>query len=132
MTERIEVSAVIDGATPSDVYDAWIDGEAHAEMTGAAASSEPRPGGRFTAWDGYIEGTHVELERPSRILQRWRSAEFPEDAGDSLLEVRLDRVEGGTRVSIVHWDIPDGQGASYEAGWVEHYFEPMRRHFARR
>jgi activator of HSP90 ATPase len=129
MAERIEVSAVIEGVAPEDVFDAWVDGPKHAAMTGAAAQSDARAGGRFTAWDGYIEGTHVELDRPRRIVQRWRSAEFPEGAPDSRLEVRLDEASAGTRITIVHSDIPNGQGAQYEAGWAEHYFDPMRAFF---
>ena len=129
MADRIEVSAVIEGASPEAVYDAWIDGDGHAAMTGAAATSDARAGGRFTAWGGYIEGTHETLERPSRIVQRWRTSEFPDDASDSRLEVRLEPAEGGTRVTFVHSAIPDGQGAKYETGWVEHYVDPMRAHF---
>ncbi|MEZ4337490.1 MAG: SRPBCC domain-containing protein [Sandaracinaceae bacterium] len=116
-------------ALPEVVYDAWTDATGHTRMTGAGATSDPRAGGAFTAWDGYITGTHVELERPRRILQRWRTAEFPEGAADSRLEIRLDEEGGGARIRILHSEIPAGQGGRYEAGWVEHYLEPMKRHF---
>src|SRR5688500_8872522 len=116
MADAFEISAII-AADAAAIYDAWIDATKHAAMTGAPATSDPRAGGRFTAWDGYIEGTHVELERPSRIVQAWRTAEFPDDASDSHLEVRLAEAEGGTRVTIAHWEIPEGQGAKYEQGW---------------
>jgi uncharacterized protein YndB with AHSA1/START domain len=128
MTEAIEVEATIE-ASPEAIYDAWIDGDEHAAMTGADASSDQRVGGAFTAWGGYITGTHESLERPTRIVQRWRTSEFPDDAPDSRLEVLLEAVEGGTRVKILHSEIPDGQGASYDQGWVDHYFEPMRSYF---
>jgi uncharacterized protein YndB with AHSA1/START domain len=115
---------------PLDVYDAWISGERHAAMTGAPATSEPHAGGEFTAWDGYITGWHLELEPAVRILQTWRTSEFPEGAADSRVEVLFAEAPEGTRVTLVHRDIPDGQASRYEAGWKDYYFTPMQEYFA--
>ncbi|MDA1035740.1 MAG: SRPBCC domain-containing protein [Chloroflexi bacterium] len=116
-------------ATPEQVYEAWLDGDQHSEMTGAGATANAKVGGAFTAWDGYIEGTNVELVEYGRIVQRWRTLEFPVDAPDSLLEITLEPSNGGTLITINHSEIPDGQGDSYKTGWVDHYFEPMAEHF---
>ncbi len=129
MLEKIEVEAVIP-ASPKQIYEAWLDSEGHAALTGGSqASVDPRPGGRFSAWDGYIEGTTLEVQPHRRILQAWRTSEFPEGSQDSRLEVLLKAVPGGTRVTLRHSDIPEGQGQEYAQGWVDHYFEPMKRHF---
>ena len=130
-TESIECEDVVP-ATPEQIYDAWIDGAGHAAMTGAGATSEAVVGGEFTAWDGYIRGQHVELSRPSRIVQRWITAQFPEGAGSSRVEILLEPTDGGTRVRILHSEIPEGQGASYDGGWVTHYYEPMKKYFGAR
>jgi uncharacterized protein YndB with AHSA1/START domain len=130
-TETIHVVGHVP-AKPAAVYEAWIDGEGHAAMTGARASSEAREGGRFSAWDDYIEGTHLELRAPSRIVQAWRTSEFLPRSRDSKLIVVLEAEESGTRVTIVHTDIPPGQGAQYERGWKDHYLEPMRSYFVSR
>jgi len=119
-------------ALPAQVYEAWLDAANHGAMTGSEATSDPRPGGRFTAWDGYIEGTHEELYPPHRIVQRWRTSEFPADAPDSRLEVHLAPHPEGTAVTFVHTGIPAGQGAAYEQGWVDHYLTPMRQYFVER
>lgn len=129
--ESIEVSGVVP-VSPSDLFEAWLNGEAHADMTGAEASSDPRVGGRFTAWGGYIEGTTLELEPPRRIVQAWRTSAFPADAPDSRLEMRFEAAEGGTRLTFVHTHIPDGQGADYQQGWVDHYLTPMSRFYGQR
>ena len=81
-------------------------------------------------WDGYAEGSTIELEPGRRIVQRWRSTEFPLEAGDSLLEIRLEPLENGTRVAFLHSEIPEGQATKYEQGWREHYLEPMDRYFS--
>jgi len=129
-TESFRVSTVI-RATPTQIYDAWLDGERHGKMTGGDATGEPVVGSRFTAWGGYISGTNIELAPGRRIVQRWRSTEFPPDAPDSLLEVVLEPDPGGTRLSLSHSEIPEGQGPSYRTGWDDHYFKPMKTYFGR-
>ncbi len=127
-TDSFQVSAIIP-ATPEKVYKAWLSGREHAAMTGGGATGSARIGGRFTAWDGYIEGKHVELEPGKRIVQTWRTSEFAAADPDSRLEVVLTPAKGGTKVTLKHSDIPAGQGAGYKSGWVEHYFEPMKDYF---
>ena len=97
--------------------------------TGSPAEVDPAVGGRFTAWDGYIAGTNIELEPYRRILQAWRTSEFPTGSPDSRLEVLLEAVEGGTRLTINHSHIPEGQGAMYAQGWQDFYFTPMRAYY---
>jgi uncharacterized protein YndB with AHSA1/START domain len=116
-------------ADPLEVYRAWLSGARHTAMTGGAATSEQRKGGVFTAWDGYISGKHLELEPGARILQTWRTIEFPGGAPDSRLEIRLAKVAQGTRLTLLQSGIPDGQGEMYSDGWQEHYFAPMSRYF---
>lgn len=128
MPESRTVTAEIP-ASPEAIFDAWMSSEGHASMTGAGAKVDPRVGGRFSAWDEYISGTTLELDRPRRLVQAWRTSEFPEDAPDSRVEVRLEKTDDATRVTITHTDIPDGQGDAYEAGWQEYYFLPMNDWF---
>ncbi len=128
MTESFTISAYIP-ATPLQVYQAWLDSREHAAITGSKAEVEPGIGGAFTAWDGYIRGRTLELAEGQRILQSWRTTEFPLGSEDSLLELLLEEAPGGTRVVLRHSGIPEGQGASYQSGWGDNYFEPMKRYF---
>jgi uncharacterized protein YndB with AHSA1/START domain len=129
--ESIRVSAVIP-ATPDRIYEAWLDAEQHSAFTGGRATIEPGVGGRHTAWDGYIEGETLELDPGRRIVQSWRSLDFPAGASPSRLEVLLAETAGGTELTLVHTEIPEGQGEQYETGWVDHYFKPMAQYFSRR
>jgi len=128
-TETIQVSGIIH-ASPDRIYQAWLDSDEHSKFTGGKASVESGIGGKFTAWDGYIQGTTLELEPGRRIVQSWRTTEFPSDSGDSRLEIHFEPVEEGTRIVLLHSDIPTGQGTQYEQGWKEHYLEPLARYFA--
>lgn len=126
--ERFEMSTVIP-ASPDRVYEAWLDSADHSAMTGGDAEIDPRVGGPFTAWDGYIEGTTTELAPGRRIVQRWQTSEFPPGSSPSVLEVELAQHPGGTLLTLRHSEIPEGQGDSYRQGWGDHYFTPMTAFF---
>ena len=128
-TETIELSRYLP-APPLRIFDAWLDAADHAAMTGGKATVASREvGGRYTAWDGYIDGSHVALEPGVRILQSWRSDDFPAEAVDSLLEVRLAPEDDGTRITIRHSDLPEGQGPGLLEAWDEYYLTPMEAFF---
>ncbi len=130
MADSLELYVDV-GATPAEVYRAWTSSAGHAKMTGSSAKFEAKPGGKHSAWDGYIWGKTTALS-PGRLLkQTWRTTDFPESAPDSVVEVRFAAVDGGTRVTIVHTEIPVGQGKSYDAGWKQFYFKPMLATFGK-
>jgi activator of HSP90 ATPase len=116
--------------TPQAVYDAWMSSSGHSAMTGAQAQVDPTTGGAFEAWDGYITGRTLVVEPGQRIVQSWRTSEFSEAEGDSQIEVVLEPVDEGTRMTIRHTNVPDGHFSYEQDGWREHYFDPMRRYFA--
>ena len=128
MSEQFEMTAEIP-ASPQAVYDAWMSSDGHAGMTGAGAEVDATVDGAHSAWDGYIWGVTKELEPGTRILQTWRTSEFADGDEDSLLEVRLEPSGSGTKLTLIHTNIPDGQGDSYHQGWIDHYFDPMKDYF---
>jgi activator of HSP90 ATPase len=128
MPESLHLETILH-ATPEQIYAAWLDSREHGLFTGSAAEIDPQVGGSFTAWEGYIQGQTLEVEPFHRIRQSWRTTEFPEDCGDSDLELLFDSVSEGTRLTLVHTNIPDGQGESYRQGWEDYYFTPMQAYF---
>jgi len=124
-----KLSAVIP-AKPSEIYKAWLSTKGHTAMTGSLAKVNGKVGGKFTAWDGYIFGTTLELTPDQHIVQAWRTSEFPDEAPDSHLEIDLKEVKGGTQVMLTHTKIPEGQD-SYRQGWEDFYFKPMQAYFAK-
>lgn len=114
-----------------ELYQAWLDSKQHAGFTGAVARIVPQVGGKFSAWDGYILGKTVDLTPYRRIVQAWRTTDFPDGCDDSLVEITLERVRGGTKLTIRHTDIPEGQREAYKDGWRQFYFNPMKKYFQR-
>jgi activator of HSP90 ATPase len=131
MPEKIKLSAVIP-ATPKVIYNAWLDSKAHSAFTGGGvAKIDPKVKGKFTAWDDYISGTNLELVPHKKIVQAWRTTEFPAKHPDSRLEVILEPAAKGTKVTLIHSEIPDGQSADYKKGWKDFYFTPMKKYFSK-
>ena len=116
-------------AKPAEIYEAWLSSEGHTAMTGSPANVDGYVGGEFSAWDGYIFGTTLELTSNQRLVQAWRTTEFPGGAPDSHLEILLEEVPEGTKVTITHNDMPEDQVDSYRQGWEDFYFKPMKEHF---
>jgi activator of HSP90 ATPase len=125
MTESFEISAVFPDVSAEQIYRSWLNSKAHSSFTGSPAQIDGRIGGMFTAWDGYISGRTLEMEPYRRILQAWRTTEFPEDSPDSRLEIIIEEAKGGTKITLRHTEIPAGQGDNYREGWEEYYFLPM-------
>ena len=127
MAIQFVVSAVLK-APAKKIYDAWLNSEGHARMTGGTARVSDKVGGDFEAWDGYIRGKNLILEPYARIVQSWRTTEFSAEDSDSQIEVTFAKAGAGTRVTIRHTRLP-AHGKQYKQGWVENYFEPMGKYF---
>jgi len=111
------------------VYQAFLSTQGHTLMTGSPAKVDGSINGDFTAWDGYIWGAFLELEENKKIVQAWRTAEFPDDAEDSRVEILLEETSGKTKLTLIHTHIPAGQAEGYQQGWEDFYFKPMREFF---
>jgi activator of HSP90 ATPase len=98
-------------------------------MTGSAAKAKPEEGAAFSAWGRYIKGRNLTLEPGRRIVQSWRTTKFTRKDPDSQIEVLLEPVTNGTRLTLHHTNVPDGHTGYQDGGWQEHYFEPMKRYF---
>lgn len=116
-------------STASEIYNAWLSSDGHSAITGSTAKVDGSIGGKFTAWDGYIFGTTLELTPNQRIVQAWRTSEFADDAPDSRLEVFLKDINDGVKVTLTHSDMPEDQVDSYRQGWEDFYFKPMREYY---
>jgi activator of HSP90 ATPase len=121
---------VVVAATPDQVYNALVLPRRHAAFTKSPATGSSKVGGAFTAWDGYISGVHRELVKGRRIVQDWRTTEWPDGAPDSKLTLTLKVVKGGTEITMVHSNVPAEQADSYRQGWIDFYWRPLEQYFA--
>lgn len=121
---------VIAGASASEVYDALMDSKKHAEFTNAKAQIDNKVGGKFTAWDDYIEGESIELDPGKKIVQKWRGSDWTEGEY-SRVTYTLKDVDGGCEIDFHQSDVPSEFAKDVEQGWSDYYWEPLRKYFAK-
>lgn len=114
---------------PEILYNAWLDSRIHSEMTGTDAEIYPEENGPFSIWNGYITGSTIELVKNNKIVQHWRTTDFPEGSDYSVIEIHFNSIPGGTKLILWHYNIPEGQGKDYKDGWKRYYFKPMKEYF---
>jgi len=127
-TEQIEIAITLP-TSPSILFNAWINSKEHSAFTGDSASCSNQEGGKFLIANEYISGRNLELNYPNRILQSWKTKDFPESAENSFIEVFFTDSTKGCRLKIKHSNIPEGQGEKYKEGWKEFYFKPMKEYY---
>jgi len=123
---------VVISATPNEVYEAFVDPKKHSKFTGSKATFDPRVGGEFTAWDGYISGKNLELSEGKRIVQEWQTTEWPKGFPPSRLELTLRKTKEDTEISMIHSGVPAEQAEDIAQGWNEFYWEPLKEFFEKR
>ena len=120
----VEHRASIDiAATPERVFEFLTTDNGMTSWMGQWASLEPVPGGQFAVdIAGYpARGMFLEVDPPRRVIVSWGfagSETLP--PGASTVSFQLTSISSGTRVEVVHTDLPEGDVPGHAAGW-EHF-----------
>ena len=98
---------------------------------GIAAEIEPRPGGIYRLDPNgrdIIRGKYVEVVPNSRIVFTWGFEEpgHPLPSGSTRVEIDLKPDGKGTRVVLVHQELPPEIREKHAFGWA-HYLERLKR-----
>lgn len=115
-------------ASPEEVYEAYVDPKKHEAFTGSRATGSPKVGGRFTAWDGYIEAKYTELVKGERIVHEWKTSEWPSGYPPSVVEIKLEKVGEKTKLTFVQSKVPAEQAEGYRQGWIDNYWVPLKKY----
>lgn len=123
---RVIQQTVTFKASPHEVYELLMDSAKHAAFSGESASISREEGGEISAYGGYITGTNLKLIPDREIVQSWRAVDWPEGYYSTVTFVLLP-IPDGTRLNFTHVDVPDGTEDEFEQGWIDNYWEPMKR-----
>jgi len=125
-TKTIEQSILIK-ASPHEVYEAFMDSKKHSKFTESKAKISREIGGKFTIFEGDLEGKNIELIPDKKIVQSWRSNEegWPK-THYSTITIELESTENGTLLKFKQTEVPSTSFESVREGWDEYYWGPMK------
>lgn len=113
-------------ATPHEVYEALIDSARHSKFTGSKAKISREAGGKFNAYDGWVEGVNVELVPDKKIVQKWRGSDWP-SRHYSVAKFELKKIGKKTELKFTQTGVPEDCLDMIDKGWVEHYWDKMKK-----
>jgi uncharacterized protein YndB with AHSA1/START domain len=112
-------------ASPAAVYGVLTSSEEFARMTGGRkADISKEVGGAVSMFGGDIRAVNVELIPGQRVVQAWRSKNWP-DGVHSIVRFELTPEGKGTKLSFDQAGFPDGAEKMLEGGWHQMYWQPM-------
>ncbi|MBI2829707.1 MAG: SRPBCC domain-containing protein [Chloroflexi bacterium] len=114
--------------SPHEVYEALMDSKKHSEFTASKAIISRKIGGKWTAFDGSLEGVNLELIPDEKIVQSWRGSDWLEGYY-SKVTFSLRKNDGGTQLTLTHSGIPEEHYEDIKQGWHDYYWDPMKQMF---
>jgi len=107
----------------SEIYLAYMDENLHSVITNSEAIINAKKGGRMSAYDGYISGKFLELEKDKLIIQTWKAEEEKWGNQDfSSLTLIFEGDNNSCSVKMIHEGFPIELKKYFEDGWNEHYW----------
>jgi uncharacterized protein YndB with AHSA1/START domain len=135
MTEAVGTEPVVKevriDASPETVFTFFTEPDKLTRWLASEATLDPRPGGiNLQTHPGdtenprgpyYMRGEFVEVAFPSRVVFTWgfENADVGVEPGQSTVEVTLAPDGDGTRLRLVHRDLPESERAPHDGGWAE-------------
>jgi activator of HSP90 ATPase len=121
---------VVFKASPKSLFEAFMDGKKHSAFSGGAPAEISREvGGPWFAFGGQILGRNIELVPNQRIVQAWRSKDWPEGVY-SIVRFELKPEGAGTRLVMDHAGFPEAEAEHLDGGWHKMYWEPLQKYLA--
>jgi activator of HSP90 ATPase len=128
-TKTINQEVKID-ASPHEVYEILMNQEKHSGLIDSDACIDPKVGGRFKIYNGYIEGKNIELVKDKKIVQDWKGDEdcWPENHY-SRITILLEEISEGTRLVFTQEEMPEECYDNFYDGWFDNYWKPLQDMF---
>lgn len=115
-------------AAPAEVFDYLTTEAGMTAWMGQHAVLDPRPGGGFAVdIAGYaIRGQYLQVDRPRRVVVSWGVTGSPDlPPGASTVAFTLTPIAQGTRVDLLHSELPDTELEGHADGWT-HFLSRLR------
>ena len=117
-------------AGPQEVFDALTNEQKHTAFSGAPAQIDRKAGGKFTCYGGHLEGSTLELKENERIVQDWRSKDWPSGHYSRATYTLTPLADGrNTLLVFEQTGVPADKFDEINKGWHTHYWLKMAAYF---
>ncbi|QDS74725.1 hypothetical protein FKW77_000825 [Venturia effusa] len=132
----VNVTTVTDSTefrtSAAELYQTFTDPQRIAAFTRSAPLKfdGAQIGGKFELFGGNVTGEYIELEEPTKIVQRWRLAQWP-PSHFSTLNIRFEQnnVDSVTVMRVDWQGVPIGQEDVTKRNWGEYYVRSIKQTF---
>jgi len=116
--------------SPKKLYETYMNAKKHKAAIGSVAKTvvENKVGGRFNAYL-MLRGKFLQLVKNKVIVQTWRSRKWKKTDPDSILSITLHKLKKGTRLDLIHINVPDHDYLDIKKGWSTYYWAKWKKHF---
>ena len=112
-------------ADKNEVFNALTNPLALELWTGYPAVMDSKPGTEFSLWEGDITGKNLEIIPGEKIVQEWF---FDDPENPSIVTIELENENKGTRIKLLHTNVPDEAYGNIDYGWKEYFFGAMKKY----
>ena len=115
-------------ASPHEIFELLMDSKKHSKLTGSKAEIDRKVGGKFTAYDGGLNGKNLEIVKDKKIVQAWRCEMEEWNKGYySKATFLLKKSKNGTKLEFTQTGVPDKAYEDISEGWKEYYWKKMKK-----
>jgi len=118
--------------TAAELYQTFTDPQRLAAFTRSPPKvfEGAKKGGKFELFGGNVAGEYIELQEPTKIVQKWRLQQWP-PGHYSTLEINFDQNDvDAVTVMRVNWNgVPVGQEEVTKRNWGEYYVRSIKTTF---
>ncbi|RMD41768.1 hypothetical protein DV735_g3378, partial [Chaetothyriales sp. CBS 134920] len=118
--------------TAEELYRTFTDPQRLAAFTRAPPRvfEGAKPKAKFAIFDGNVTGEFVTLDEPTKIVQKWRLAQWPSDHY-SEQEIVFDQndVDRVTNLRVTWTGVPVGQEEVVQRNWEGYYVRSIKQTF---
>lgn len=115
---HLDYFIILENISPHFLFELFLDSEKHSKFTQQSSHISRKVNGKFSYFNGIIEGSIVQLTQDQKIVQKWRLQSWsPEHYSFLILTFRGLKV--GTKVIFQQQNIPNSSYQFLSTAWYQ-------------
>ncbi len=107
------------------VWNSLIDPTAIEKWGAGPAKMDDKVGTDFSLWGGDIHGKNTKVVKNKLLVQDWYGGDWPQA---SKVTFTLTKEKNGTRVDLLHENVPDDEASDISDGWDQYYLGQIKKY----